>query len=217
MYLLVKSKIRILNELLKKTNDLVTQELIKAELESLNNFSLTPVITIVLNFNRTAWNGPKSLTEMVEENNKFKKWMRDYSIYVFNMCNLSSEDISHLSGDFAEIAKVFSYKSDLFKLDTKLVHPLDVLDFLIAYRNSSIYNESRNKIALLEKKGEIITMGTLVDELERNAIINTAKKSHEKGRSSSVIIEFLADGLNISMEEAAKIYSTEVLLSSVIQ
>ena len=49
-------------------------------------------------------------------------------------------------------------------------HPIDVLDFLIAYRNIDTYAEARNRIALLEKKGNIITMGTLVDEIERNKI-----------------------------------------------
>lgn len=205
-----KGRLRVLNDLLLNAPDEKTKSFVLAELGKIKRFTLVPTITVVLNFNRRKWNNASRLTDLVDMNNKFRKWMSDYSIYVFDMCHLTEKQISYLSGDFAEVAKVFTYGTKSRDYN-QLKYPMDVLDLLIAYRNEDVYVEARNRIALLEKKGDVITMGTLVDELERNKIIDTAKKAFSKGRTSESVIEILVDGLDVNSEEAKIIFEREIL------
>ena len=121
------------------------------------------------------------------------------------------EQIDILEGDFKEIAKIFTYgdKADNLRVNG-LKYPLDTLDFLIAYRNEESYIATRNKIADMEKKGDVVTMGTLVDELERNKTIENAKSNIKLGATDDFVIKFLMMNLELSEEEAKEIFEEEV-------
>lgn len=54
-------------------------------------------------------------------------------------------------------------------------------------------------------------MGTLVDEIERNAAIDGAKTNLELGVAKDIVIKFLIKQLDISEEEAKVIFEQEVL------
>lgn len=207
-----KNKKRELSSLIEKANNEETKSFLQRELDRYREFSLTPAITIVLNFNKRPWTTNRSLVDMVRgKKSKFSKWMIDYSIYVYDMCNLSDAQIDRLEGDFKEIAKIFTYGNETDNIRMNgLKYPLDTLDFLIAYRKEESYIIARNRIADRERKGEVITMGTLVDEIERNTIISSAKTNFELGMNEEFIVEFLIRKLEISMDEAKKIFITEV-------
>lgn len=207
-----RNRKRELRSLLKiaKTDDV--KLFLQTEIDKRKEFSLTPVITVVLNFSKKSWTTNKSLVDMVKgTNNKFSKWMKNYSIYVYDMCDLSKSQIDRLEGDFKEIAKIFTYgdKADNLRVNG-LKYPLDTLDFLIAYRNEESYISTRNRIADMEKKGDVITMGTLVDELERNKIIEAAKSNITLGATDEFVIKFLMINLELSEEEAEEIFIEEV-------
>jgi len=204
-----KRELRNLQKIAEETN---TINFLQKELDKLNEFSLTPVITIILNFSKKPWTANRSLVDMVgKADNKFTRWMKNYSIYVYDMCDLSDEQIERLKGDFKEVAKIFTYgeKSNNIRINA-LKYPLDTLDFLIAYRNEESYITARKRIADSEKKGEVITMGTLVDELERNKTIENAKIFLKNGGSEDVVIKTLAEGLHITEEEAKEVFKEEV-------
>lgn len=207
-----KNKKRELQSLIKiaDTEDAIL--FLQKELAKLNEFSLTPVITVILNFSKKPWKTNKSLVDMLRKtDNRFSKWMKNYSIYVYDMCNLSNAQIDRLEGDFKEVAKIFTYgnKADSIRING-LKYPLDTLDFLIAYRNEESYLSARKRIADREKKGDVITMGTLVDELERNNTIDTVKNILKNGCPVDAVIKTLMDKLNITEEEAKQIFDEEV-------
>ena len=67
------------------------------------------------------------------------------------------------------------------------------------------------RIADMERRGDVITMGTLIDELERNTTIDIVKSALEFGCPVEVIIKILMHKLNLTKDEADQIYKTEVL------
>ncbi len=207
-----RNRKRELSSLLRIADNEESKAFIQSELDKLKVFSLTPVITIILNFNKNSWTTNKSLVDMVHgNNNKFSKWMKNYSIYVYDMCNLTSAQINYLEGDFKELAKVFTYGDNIDNLHiNRLNHPLDALDFIIAFRKEESYISARKRIADKEKRGEVITMGTLVDELERNVIIDSAKTNLKLGASYDFVIKFLIMQLDINEAEAMEVYENEV-------
>ena len=206
-----KSKKRELRDLINVANTDNVKTFLQTELAKLDEFSITPAITIILNFSKKSWTTNKSLLDMVKNpNNRFSRWMRDYPIYVFDMCDLTNEQICRLEGDFKEIAKIFTYGNEANIRTNGLKYPLDTLDFLIAHKNEQSYISARKRIADMEKKGDVITMGTLVDELERNKAIEDAKNFIKNGGPEGIVIKTLADGLHIAEEEAAEIFVKEV-------
>ena len=72
--------------------------------------------------------------------------------------------------------------------------------------NEEAYISIRNRIADMEKRGDVITMGTLVDEIERNIIIEAAKSNIKLGANDDFVIKFLMMNLELSEEEAKEVF-----------
>lgn len=77
--------------------------------------------------------------------------------------------------------------------------------------NEEAYISIRNRIADMEKRGDVITMGTLVDEIERNTIIEAAKCNIKLGATDDFVIKFLMINLELSEEEAKEVFKEEVM------
>lgn len=91
-----------------------------------------------------------------------------------------------------------------------LDHPVETLDMLIAYTNDNRYKAIRDNI-IEKSKREVITMGDFLDEVERKAIVNSARVNLQLGAEQEFIVRFLMKTLNITEQEAVDIFNKEVL------
>lgn len=81
---------------------------------------------------------------------------------------------------------------------------------IYAYTKDERYRKIRNKVIKKEMKGEVISMGEFLDELERNKIIETAGSIYRGTKNKDTAIQVIEYGLNVSTEEAQEIFDTEV-------
>lgn len=90
-----------------------------------------------------------------------------------------------------------------------LDHPVETLDMLIAYTNDNRYKAIRDNI-IEKSKREVITMGDFLDEVERKAIVNSARVNLQLGAEQEFIVRFLMKALDITEQEAVDIFNKEV-------
>ena len=64
-----------------------------------------PVITMVLYFGATPWNGPKTLFERINIPDELKEYVSDYKTNVFEIASLSDEKIGMFKSDFRFFAR----------------------------------------------------------------------------------------------------------------
>ena len=69
-----------------------------------------PVITLVLYFGEERWNGPRSLSEVLEIPEKLKTYVNDYKVNVFEISYLTDEQIGKFKSDFGILADFFVNK-----------------------------------------------------------------------------------------------------------
>ncbi len=93
----------------------------------------------------------------------------------------------------------------------RLKYPVDALDMLYAYTKDEHYLNIRNQVVEKEQKGEVIRMGDFFDQVERNKIIETARKMYQKNNNVENAVCVIECGLDISNAEAQEIFETEVL------
>lgn len=60
-------------------------------------------------------------------------------------------------------------------------------------------------------EGEMIKIGDFLDQVERNKIIETARKIYQKNNNVENAVCVIECGLDISIVEAQQIFETEVL------
>lgn len=217
------SKKRDLYRLLREVQEIGNAELIKrvqADIEKLGDFRLVPVITIILNFSRTRWNKAKSLKELVSANHssdgadvsEITSLMQDYQVKIFDILYLDEVTRSRFTSDFRDVVTVLAEgKIDKTHNFRKLKYPVDALDMIYAYTKDERYRNIRNEVIKKEAKGEVISMSEFLDELERNKIIETAKKMYQDDSNTTIAISVIKHGLDISTEEAQEVFETEVL------
>lgn len=75
-----------------------------------NERSITPVITIVLNFSDKKWNKAKSLYELMEIPEKLRPFVQNYEIRVFDIAFLDDDVIESFTSDFKVVARFFKEK-----------------------------------------------------------------------------------------------------------
>lgn len=216
------NKKRDLYRLLRKAQEIGNAELVKrvqADIEKLGDFKLVPVVTIILNFSRTRWNKAKSLKELVLANHSENRFnsseitarMQDYQVKVFDILYLNESTKNKFTSDFKDIITVLSEGAIDKKHDfQQLKYPVDALDMIYAYTKDERYRKIRNKVIKKEMKGEVISMGEFLDELERNKILETARSIYRGTKNKDTAIQVIEYGLNVSIEEAQEIFDTEV-------
>lgn len=162
---------------------------------------LAPVVTIVLNFSYTKWNGAKSLHELLDIPEELKPFVQDYRIQVFDIAFLDDEVIEKFTSDFKAVAKFF--KAKRLKRDAcsddriSLKHVEAVLDLLRVFTGDSRYqywDELKSKVA----KGEPVFMCYVAESIEQKGI----QKGIGLGELKT--LKSLLDNKVISEEDAAK-------------
>ncbi len=72
-----------------------------------------PVITMVIHFGTDKWDGPLSLSEMMDvKNSEIMRYMQDYKIHLIDPVTLSELELSKFSTSLREVMACIKYAKD---------------------------------------------------------------------------------------------------------
>ena len=83
---------------------------------------------------------------------------------------------------------------------------------IVAFTNNDRLKDIRNKVAISELEGKVISMGNIFDNIAVKKEIDSAKFYHSEGVSDDIVIRGISTGLNIPLAEAKEIFEREVLM-----
>lgn len=132
-----------------------------------------PIITIVLNFSDKKWNKPIHLKDMLEIPEGMGKFVQDYKIIVFDIAFLPDKTISQFKSTFKHVAHFFKNKRMLDKyqpLNEEIEHLEAFLDLLKVFTGDKKYEEIKYSLLERQKKGEVVTMCTVVEKFTNDGI-----------------------------------------------
>ncbi len=165
--------------------------------------TISPIVTIVLNFSNKRWKKPKSLHGLMKLPKELEPWVQDYRILVFDIAYLEDDVIEQFQSDFKVIAKFFKLsrlKKEGQILDD-IIQPIEhveaVMDLLAVFTGEEEYRRLYYEVfKALEEKGEKITMCKVAD-----AYMN---KGREEGRKCTMLesIKNLMENLSMTAEQA---------------
>lgn len=176
-----------------------------------NKFPILPVITIVLNFSDTAWNDTKSLFEIMMIPEEFKPYVQDYKVMVFDIAYLKDEVIERFTSDFKLIAKFFKDrrlgKLDFLESGDNIKHVQEFIDFLRVFTNDARYNDIKQDVLEMQKKGRDIKVCTIVQffedkGIEKGRAMEIIDLGNEYGMTDTDILNKLQDKLKITLNAA---------------
>ena len=83
----------------------------------LKSDKLLPVITLVIHFSETEWDGAKSLHEMMEwPDIRLKEYVQDYKIQLIDPAKIKPEEFEKFSTSLREVLEYIKYSKDKKKL-----------------------------------------------------------------------------------------------------
>ena len=173
----------------------------------LKSDKLLPVITLVIHFSETEWDGAKSLHEMMEwPDIRLKEYVQDYKIQLIDPAKIKPEEFEKFSTSLREVLEYIKYSKDKKKL-RKLVenNPRMTMEINAARVIQAV---TGTKFRISEET-EVVDMCQAIDEMMADSRDDGIKegmtlgltKGLEKGR-----IEALSDLLKkgtISIQDAA--------------
>ncbi|MBQ4069709.1 MAG: Rpn family recombination-promoting nuclease/putative transposase [Lachnospiraceae bacterium] len=136
-----------------------------------------PIITMILYFGDTEWNGSKNLTNSfipkLPQNKiakKISKYVSNYRINVFDIGNLSEEDIEKFQSDFKLVAEYFvnvrCSNSDYVPSGKSIVHVDEFLKLMSVLTGDKRYAEYIDMYTEEEKRGGQVNMCKILDARE---------------------------------------------------
>ena len=166
---------------------------------------ITPVITVVVYFGADAWDGPKSLHEMLSVDKKeYLSMIPDYKLNLIAPANMTKDEINKLSTELREVLLYVKYSKDklhlteLLKNDSGFTH-LDkkTVQVINALTNSNIKIE--------ESQGEE-KMCIAMDEIRADIQAETrAEIALSMLKSKLLTYEQISDMISLSVEELKKL------------
>ena len=175
-----------------------------------------PVITIVLNFSDKKWSKPVHLKDILEIPEGMEEFVQDYKIIVFDISFLPDETINNFKSTFKHVAHFFKNKRMLNNyqpLDEEIEHLEAFLDLLKVFTGDKKYEEIKYSLIERQKKGEVVTMCTVVEKFTNDGIqqgieqgikqgIEQEKKQiilnmHDKGCDAETIFNLTGISLDI--------------------
>lgn len=192
--------------------------------------SLHPVVTLVLNFSNERWEKNKSLHQMLQLPDEWKRYVQDYKIHVFDIAFLEDDVIEKFRSDFKMVAQFFKDKrmgKDSFEgNETILNHAEEFLEFLFIFTKDPIYKNSMLMAREAAEKGEKIKMCWVAQshiEKDRQIGLEEGRMEGREEEAALTARMMFRNGLKmdlvsacvqrLSMEKLLEIYSEEKLQS----
>lgn len=160
-----------------------------------------PVVTLILYFGEGMWSAPKTLKESLLIPNGMEKFVSDYNINVFEIRNLTRDQVDKFKSDFWFVADYFyqvENNKDYVPNDTNIKHVEAVMRLLSVFENDDRFLKAFNQ-AEKEGKGDENMSSIALDKAEDRGFV--------KGDSSRIlsVINNTCLTLNCTPERACEI------------
>lgn len=154
-----------------------------------------PVISIVLYFGITPWNGPKCLTEALKTDDiPYKEYLpqfqSDIKLNLIEVAFLPEEIREQLTSDFRIVADYFCAVREGRELEFRndqreFRHVAELMEFFRIFTKDPRYEEYLPGVVERAKKGEKINMCTLLEYAEQKGLEQGIEKGIEQGKLES--------------------------------
>ena len=171
-----------------------------------------PVITLVLYFGKGRWTGPKNLLGRLSVPKELEDLVSDYRINVFEIGQLSEEQIKKFNSDFQIVADyvIQMQQGGTYKPSEKPMRHLEgVMDLMEALTKDNKYKEAIQVLRKIKEEGGKPTMRSAMDEAVKStesrmrSAMDEAVKSTES-RMRSAMDEAVRSAKDEACEEMAK-------------
>lgn len=145
----------------------------------LKSDKILPVITLVIHFSETEWDGAKSLHEMMEwPDIRLKEYVQDYKIQLIDPAKIKPEEFEKFSTSLREVLEYIKYSKDKKKL-RKLVenNPRMTMEVNAARVIQAV---TGTKFRISEET-EVVDMCQAIDEMMADSREDGMKEGIEKG------------------------------------
>ena len=196
----------------KNEGDSDKLKMIDKELSELGKFHTIPFVSIVLNFDDKEWDEPTNLADL-NIDSVYNQFDQPFHIKVLNVKFFTPEERARFTSDFRIFLEMFCTNTLPKELeDVSLRHPTELVDMIVAFTNNDKLKDIRNKVAISELEGKVISMGNIFDNIAAKETIENARYYYKKGISQDVVIEGISERLGITLAEAKEIFEKEVLM-----
>ena len=159
----------------------------RAQLNEQKSGDRYPVVTLVLYFGyEKRWNQARSLMERLKVSDRFRPYVNDYKINVFEIAYLSREQVELFKSDFRVVADYFVQKrekGDYIPEAQELKHVQETLQLLSVMTGDERFEEAYN-----EKNGErrVKNMCEVLDRIEDRGLQRGRQEGLQKGRQEGL-------------------------------
>ena len=176
---------------------------------------------MILYFGDKAWSGSKNLTNSfvpkLQQNRITKKlsnYVSDYRINVFDIGNLSEEDIEKFRSDFKLVAEYFvnvrCSNSDYVPSGKSIVHVDEFLKLMSALTGDKRYEEYINMYTEEEKRGGRVNMCKILDARESKG--RTQGKMEGRTEGEQRVLELISRLVDEGKSNEIKLISSDEVL-----
>ncbi len=147
-----------------------------------------PVVTLVLYFgHKKHWDKPTSLLDCMNVPEKFRPFVNDYKINLFEIAYLSHEQVSRFQSDFRIIADYFVQKrekDDYTPSAQEIRHVQETLQLLSVMTGDHRFEETYNE----QQEGGINNMCEVLERIENRGIQIGMQRGTQKGEEMFALL-----------------------------
>ena len=163
---------------------------------------ITPVITVVIYYGASPWDGPRSLHEMFDvQDDEILQYVADYHINLISPADMSDREIEKFQSNFREVMEFIKYSKDKEKL-RKMVD------------EDERYQRVSKDAALVM---DVMTASKMKESAEKEEIINMSdaitemiEEGREEGRQESLYkTSYNLFKMGMSVSDIAKAIETD--------
>ena len=145
----------------------------------LKSDKILPVVTLVIHFSETEWNGAKSLHEMMEwPDVHLKEYVQDYKIQLIDPAKIRPEEFEKFSTSLREVLEYIKYSKDKKKLKKLVENNPRMTMEVNAARVIQAVTGTKFRIS---EETEVVDMCQAIDEMMADSREDGMKEGIEKG------------------------------------
>nr|MCR5605480.1 Rpn family recombination-promoting nuclease/putative transposase [Treponema sp.] len=169
-----------------------------------------PVVTLVLYFGDKKWNKPKNLLDCVKVPEELKAFVNDYKINLFEISNLTDEQIACFKSDFRIVADYFAHrnKDNRYKYSKETIKHVDVFFKLMKTLTNDNKFETMYNESIPEKGG--VNMDAYLTKLENRGIAKGRAEGLSQGLAQG-IAQGISQGISQGMKKGISQGMTTVI------